>query len=142
MVCLTKRIFFAVYPEIINLLAPLQVSISVLDFLCQVFRKFVSQSLSKFPVCHFKNILHTVIQKVCQSLIQKFIQSLSGSHSESLSVSQSDIFYQLFRKLIICGFNRLHYFPSPVWPVLKLVIRQCLGVKGLRVEIVIFFLAK
>ena len=38
------------------------------------------------------------------------------------------------------GFNRLPYFLSLGWPVLKLVIRQCLGVKGLRVEIVSFVL--
>ena len=34
------------------------------------------------------------------------------------------------------GFDRLPYFLSTGWPVLKLVIRQCLGVKGLRVEFV------
>ena len=38
------------------------------------------------------------------------------------------------------GFNRLTYFLSPGWPVSKLVIKQCLGVKGLRVEIVSFVL--
>ena len=40
----------------------------------------------------------------------------------------------------IFGFKRGPYFLSPGWPVLKLVIRQCLGVKGLRVEIVSFVL--
>ena len=38
--------------------------------------------------------------------------------------------------VVIFGFNILPYFLSPGWPVLTLVIRQCLGGKGLRVEIV------
>ena len=45
------------------------------------------------------------------------------------------VFLYVFR----FGLNRLPYFLSAGWPVLKLVIRQCLGVKGLRVEIVIFY---
>ena len=35
-------------------------------------------------------------------------------------------------------FNRLPYFLSARWPVLKLIIRQCRGAKGLKVKIVSF----
>ena len=41
---------------------------------------------------------------------------------------------------LIFRFNKLPFFLSAGWPVLKLVIRQCLDEKGLRVESVSFVL--
>ena len=42
--------------------------------------------------------------------------------------------------VLLFQFNRLPYFLSAGWPVLKLVIRQCLGIKGRGAEIVSFVL--